>query len=126
MWGGGHPHGFDPMPELQRAEVREDLLQRIRFEQSDWAQLPLADGSVDVVFATNALPRGNDALRVDVLKEWTRVIRPGGLVFCTMHNDPGLDPGGFFEKRGLVRIDALRGETGPAGANTFQHYLSSG
>jgi SAM-dependent methyltransferase len=122
LYGGLHFESFVTMPEIERPEVADPLRQRIEFVRADWASLPLPDGSVDVVFATNALPRGDDELRVRVLEEWVRVIRPGGLLFCAQHNDrishlPVIE---FLQRRGFF------GQPGPPGARMFQLYYSSG
>lgn len=125
-YGGEFPHGFDSMPEIDRAHVADRLRERITFVEADWVALPLPEKSIDVVFATNALPRENADLRRRALEEWARVIRPGGLVFSAMHNAFDRDTEALFESRGWHRIDALGGETSPARKNVYQDYRSSG
>jgi hypothetical protein len=50
----GNPDRFAGMPALEDQGVRESLRQRLTFTLADWAELPLACGSVDALFATNA------------------------------------------------------------------------
>jgi ubiquinone/menaquinone biosynthesis C-methylase UbiE len=50
---------------------------RVSFEQGDVAELPLADGSVDLVVSTFSLHHWAD--RVGGLEELRRVLRPGGM-----------------------------------------------
>jgi ubiquinone/menaquinone biosynthesis C-methylase UbiE len=73
------------------------------------------------------LPRDGNERRQRVLDEWVRVIRPGGLIFCAMHNPNGATATPYFENLGWQRIDALRGErTRTTDKPMFQEYLSSG
>jgi SAM-dependent methyltransferase len=124
-YGGQHPEGFEPMPDLENERTCAALRPRIEFIEADWADLPLEDASIDVVFATNALPRGDDETRASVLAEWARVARTGGLIFTQMHNDAGPMAGAFFEQLGWQRIDTLTDERRP-GVTAFLEYLSSG
>lgn len=48
------------------------------YEWARYTRLPVADGSVDVVFSFSSLHRWSDPLKV--VKECARVVRPGGLV----------------------------------------------
>jgi SAM-dependent methyltransferase len=126
MWGGASPETFAGMPALEDPEVAARLRSRIEIVASDWAAVPLPAASVDVVFATNALPRGDPRAREAVLAEWSRVIRPNGLVFVAMHNDGEPYAGRtFFQSRGWRRVDALGGER-VSDAIMYQDYLSSG
>lgn len=123
-----HPDHFDGMPPLEVDHVREALRQRISFLHADWANLPILDCSVDLVFATNALPRGSDAERVAVFDEWVRVLRPCGVVYIAQHHagaDWGLES--LLLERGLCASDFLRGEGPPKGwRGAFQIRYSSG
>jgi SAM-dependent methyltransferase len=105
-----HPNHFDGMPALEDDRVREPLRQRISFVVADWARLPVPSGTVDLVFATNAIPRESDAERVAVLEEWVRVLRPGGFAFIAQHH-AGADWGveSFFLERGFGKRDFLSG-----------------
>lgn len=50
--------------------------------RADFASLPLRPGCVDLVVSGLALP---DAARLEpVLQEWSRVLRPGGAIVCSM------------------------------------------
>jgi SAM-dependent methyltransferase len=126
MWfGGRNPHSFEPMPDLERAETAGALRPRIRFVEADGAALPVGDASVDVLFATNALPREDFDLFERVVREWARVVRPGGFVFSAMHNGMQCDLERFSERLGWRPVDALKGE--PAGEATgFQQSFSGG
>jgi SAM-dependent methyltransferase len=63
------------------ADVR-DLSDRVRFEAVDAGQpLPFGDGSFDAVVSNDAMC--HIANRVAVLREWHRVLRPGGRVLFT-------------------------------------------
>ena len=123
----GNPDHFARMPDLQDRGVRESLRQRITFAVSDWADLPLGDGSVDAIFATNALPRDSAAEQFQVLKEWVRLVRPGGLVFITQHNFFSSDVEPTLRDAGWVEANILGAEW-PAqpGATGFEILYSSG
>lgn len=94
-------------PDLGDAELRARLAARVCFLQGDQARLPLPDAAVDVVFATNALPRGDDAEREAVYAEWLRVLQPGGLIYASMHNAYGIcdEARARFAAAGLTEID---------------------
>jgi hypothetical protein len=123
----GNPDHFERMPDLEDRGVRELLRKRITFAVSDWANLPLEGGSVDAIFATNALPRESSADQLRVLREWVRVVRPGGLAFIAQHNfyDSEVEP--VLRGSGWVEANVLGGER-PAqvGATGFQIQYSSG
>ena len=123
-----HPGHFDGMPALEDDRVREVLRQRIVFLTAEWVRLPVASPTVDLVFATNAVPRSSDVEREAVLGEWVRVLRPGGVVFIVQHN-PGADrrAESFLSERGLSEIDFLEGDEPREGARgAFQVLYSSG
>jgi hypothetical protein len=123
----GNPDHFDRMPDLEDREVRESLRQRITFALSDWADLPLGGGSVDAIFATNALPRESSAEQLRVLKEWVRVVRPGGIVLIAQHNFFGSDVEPVLRSAGWVEANILGGERpAESGATGFQIRYSSG
>ncbi len=98
-----NPHSFTVMPDLDDAKVASALHQRITFALSDWTDLPVEDGGVDAIFATNALPRDSAVEQVKVLNEWIRAVRPGGMAFIAQHNFPDihyksvLGDAGWFE-----------------------------
>jgi hypothetical protein len=106
-----HPEHFAGMPRLESDHVRETLRERISFVVADWAHLPVTSGTIDLVFATNAVPRESDAERLGVLEEWVRILRPGGIVYIAQHHaypDWGMES--FFLEHGFDEIDFLRGE----------------
>jgi SAM-dependent methyltransferase len=106
-----HPDHFAGMPALEDDRERDLLRQRITFVIADWARLPAPTGTMDLVFATNALPRDSRAERAAVLQEWIRVLRPGGVVYVAQHHaggDWGIET--FFHEQGFVEIDFLGGD----------------
>jgi SAM-dependent methyltransferase len=123
-----HPDHFDGMPALEVDEVREELRQQISFVVADWAHLPVPTGTIDLVFATNAVPRSSDSERVAVLEEWVRVLRPGGFVFIAQHHaGPGWGVETFMLERGFRERNFLRDDDLPKGARGgFQVRYSSG
>jgi len=123
----GNPHRFTRMPDLQNANIRDSLKQRITFSLADWADLPIENGSVDAIFATNALPRESEGERLRVLREWARVIRPGGIVFIAQHNFVASDVESVLRDAGWVETPIIGGErTEFCGRTGFQVYYSSG
>jgi hypothetical protein len=123
-----HPDHFDGMPALEDDCVREALRHRIAFVVADWARLPVPAGTIDLVFATNAIPRDSGAERVAVLEEWVRVLRPGGVAYIAQHHaggDWGVES--FFRERGFVEGDFFGGEQPHEGVRGgFQIRYSSG
>lgn len=61
------------MLQIARREVPE-----VEFVEADFTDLPLADGSIQVVVAVHALLFADD--RVATLAEWRRVVAPGGRI----------------------------------------------
>jgi len=57
-------------------------------EQQDATTLSYPDGCVDRLIATHVLEHLQNP--VNVLKEWNRVVRPGGLISIVLPCDPGL------------------------------------
>lgn len=128
---GSSPHAFGSSPDLGHPAVLAELAPRVVALVADWRRLPLGDGAVDVLFATNALPRedGDEAVRAEVLSEWARVLRPGGTALVCMHNARhiGREAAAFFAARGLRETD-LRDPAAPAPGpeGAFQVVRSSG
>ena len=115
------------MPDLEDRGVTKSLRQRITFALSDWADLPLGGGSVDAIFATNALPRESSAEQLRVLREWTRVVTPGGVVFIAQHNFFGSDVEPVLRGAGWVEANIMGGERlALPKATGFQVRYSSG
>ena len=61
------------MLEIARQEVNG-----VEFVEADFTDLPMADGSIDIVIAAHALLFSDD--RVAALLEWRRVVAPGGRI----------------------------------------------
>ena len=116
----------EPMPELECEAVVASLRSRIRFCMADWRSIPLPDSSIDVIFATNSIPRDDVAARRAVLREWTRLLRPAGHVFLAMHNGLWPDIGEYFDGLGWRRVNALDGEAPVPGQRSWQLRSSSG
>lgn len=74
--GGRRIVGLDAatgMLEIARREVPG-----VEFVEADFTNLPMADGSFDVLIAAHALLFADD--RVATLREWLRVVSPGGRI----------------------------------------------
>ena len=130
-WGydteGFHPVHFSGMPDLGAAEQYASLAKRISFSCSDWAEVPIPDDGVDLIFAVNALPRTLKGDVKRVLAEWIRVLRPGGCIFIAQHHpDHGVNLGAFFHDHGLIPCDIRNGRFPPTGSGGYQLYFSSG
>ena len=105
-----HLFRFSRMPDLEDQGVRDSLQQNITFEKWDWANLLLKDQSIDAIFATNALPRTSLEDQLRVLKEWIRVVKPGGMVLIVQHNFLDRDYETFLLETGWVKLNILNGE----------------
>jgi arsenite methyltransferase len=66
----------DEMLELARANAREAGVENVEFVKGYIEEMPLADGSVDVVISNCVINLSGDKARV--LQEAGRVLRPGG------------------------------------------------
>lgn len=76
--------GIDSTPamlEVARENLRALNLSNVDLVVGDVARLPLEDGSVDAAFANMVLHHAEDP--VAMLREMTRVVRPGGTVAIT-------------------------------------------
>ncbi|MES2791112.1 MAG: class I SAM-dependent methyltransferase [Planctomycetota bacterium] len=123
----GNPEHFTRFPDLMVRAVRESLSQRITFTVSDWADCPMESGSIDAIFATNALPRTSTADQTTVLKEWTRIVRQGGLALIAQHNmfDSGIET--VLCEAGWIEANILGGARPiQPDATGFQIHYSSG
>ena len=69
----------------------------VEFVEADFTDLPMADGSFDVVIAAHALLFADD--RVAALREWLRVVAPGGRISLSV---PG--PGDVVPATVLHRV----------------------
>jgi SAM-dependent methyltransferase len=84
--------GVDAAPGMLAIARRE--VPGAEFVEADFAALPLADGSVDVVLAAHALLFAED--RVAVLREWRRITRPGGRISLSVPGPSSVVPTAIF------------------------------
>ncbi|MBP2337314.1 cyclopropane fatty-acyl-phospholipid synthase-like methyltransferase [Saccharothrix coeruleofusca] len=68
----------------ERAQ-REGVADRVRFQRADAMELPFADNSFDHVFALESIVCMPD--RVQALRQFARVVRPGGVIALTDFTD---------------------------------------
>jgi SAM-dependent methyltransferase len=74
-----NPHGIESANEHAR---QQDLADRVSFQLADAGRpLPFPDGSFDAVFCNDSI--NHFPGRLDVLRDWYRVLRPGGRVLFT-------------------------------------------
>ncbi|MCH9655944.1 MAG: class I SAM-dependent methyltransferase [Planctomycetes bacterium] len=81
--------GSQEMLALAREKYPDEISAGlIELEEQDATSLTYADNSVDRLIATHVLEHLLNP--VDVLKEWNRVVRPGGLISIALPCDPGM------------------------------------
>jgi ubiquinone/menaquinone biosynthesis C-methylase UbiE len=78
--------GCDITPRMLRQATAADPERTVRWVELEpgWTALPFAAGSLDAVVAASVLEYVADP--VAVLSELARVLRPGGVVLCTVPN----------------------------------------
>lgn len=81
---GARSTGIDICPELVAAAAEEGTRLGLlgRYEEADLRDLPFADAAFDVVVANHSLNEVED--HQSALREWARVLRPGGLAVILM------------------------------------------
>lgn len=80
---------LDPGPlDIARRKLGDRYAGKLRFETQAGSELDYADGSFDRVIATHVLEHIYQPHLA--LKEWQRVIRPGGMLSVLIPTDPGL------------------------------------
>lgn len=123
----GNLDHFEGMPVLENKSVRAALQRRISLVVADWAALPLRDYSIDAIFAANSLPRGSPEEQTNAILEWTRIVKPGGLVFVVQHNFSNSIVDSLLHGAGWRSADVLAGERPTqSDVTTFQTYYASG
>lgn len=100
--GSGHHYGYLKRPPRRyyltdgsekmlavasSRHAREVAAGRVVIEQQDATRLTYEDGRFDRLIATHVLEHIPDP--VSVLREWNRVVRPGGLISIVLPCDPG-------------------------------------
>jgi SAM-dependent methyltransferase len=81
--------GVDIDPEVTKsATSRYARSQRVRFETASVTQLPLADGSVDLVVSFETIEHLEGEEQPAMLAEFERVLAPGGLLILSSPNRP--------------------------------------
>jgi SAM-dependent methyltransferase len=78
--------GCDISPEMLHWAASADSAREINWVQLDpaWGRLPFEPGTFDAVVASSVLEYVDDP--VAVLRECRRMLRPGGLLLCTVPN----------------------------------------
>lgn len=75
----------------------------VTFVQMDFHHLSFADASFDVVLATHSLLFADD--QAEALREWRRVVRPGGRLSLSVPGPEGVAPsaiyGGIYARHGI-------------------------
>lgn len=84
-WPGAVLHGVDPAEAM--LAIAGQRLPTARLGVGRAEDLPLPDGSVDLVFSTTSFGHWTDAEAG--LREVRRVLRPGGCVLIAEHAPPG-------------------------------------
>lgn len=62
---------------------KDRRLQDATFQQIEWNKLPFADGSVDLIFSSAVIQHNTHVDKEPVLREFHRVLKPGGFYLCT-------------------------------------------
>ncbi|MHC5080577.1 MAG: hypothetical protein ACYTHN_16325 [Planctomycetota bacterium] len=112
--GGVNPDAFETMLFLEEKEFVEERGERITFNTEDRRGDFIDVGSIDVIFACNALPREevSEATRpalVALLESWVRCLNPEGLLFIHVHNayDVWSEAREYLLTRGLRETSVL-------------------
>jgi SAM-dependent methyltransferase len=91
------------MLEIARREVPD-----VELIEADFSRIPLPDGAVDVVTSVHALLFAED--RIGALREWLRVVRPGGRLSLSVPGPGTVVPsavfGDVYDRYGIAWGDA--------------------
>ena len=75
-------HPFFHITDIDQIPYRNEVMHK-RYLQNDISSLPFRDGSYDAVFSSYTFSYlGNDE---QVMREWLRVLRPGGSAYFVFH-----------------------------------------
>lgn len=94
--------GLDAAPGMLAIALRD--VPDVEFLEADFTDLPLDDGSIQVVLAVHALLFADD--RVAALREWRRVAEPGGRISLSVPGPGDVVPAtvlhGVYDEYGIV------------------------
>ena len=104
--GGGRAIvGVDVAPGM--LAIARSEVDGVAFEEADFEALPFADGAFDIVLAAHALLFATD--RTAALREWLRVVRPGGRLSLSVPGPTSVTPSalyrGIYERHGIDTSD---------------------
>ena len=74
--------------EVAKRNAPAGVADRLRYETQEAGRLTYPDASFDRLIACHVLEHMHEPL--DALREWSRVVRPGGLLSFVLPCDPGL------------------------------------
>ncbi len=78
----------DEMLELARKKIAPNLIDRVVFDKQNASQTTYADNTFDRLIASHVLEHIPNP--VDALKEWDRIVKPGGIISIILPCDPGM------------------------------------
>lgn len=75
--------GVDQNAAMIAVAKGRDATKADKFHQIDWNQLPYADNSIDIIFTAAVLQHNKHNQKEQVVREFVRVLKPGGLYLAT-------------------------------------------
>ena len=102
-------HGLDLSDEMVRRA--RGLFPELTFQQGDMRRLPFEDEVWGGIVSFYAIIHVERAGVVDVLREWWRVLRPGGSVALAFHGGEGeLHSDDWFDQRVALSVSLFEEE----------------